>query len=452
MLTLFAFIVTLGVLITVHEYGHFQVARWFGVKVLRFSIGFGKPLYRRLLGKDQTEFVIAAFPLGGYVKMLDEREAVDTPINPADLPRAFNRQSVWKRIAIVAAGPAANLLLAVLLYWVLLMQGVTGIKPVLGNVESATTAAQAGMKSGEVLLEVAGEPVSTWQDVRWVLLRESADTAAIQIKAGQESGEMHLYTLTLPPSDEVEEDILDRLGLVAFRPPVPAQVGEIIEGSAAERAGLKLGDKILSVDETPIEHWEDFVGIVRKNPAKNLRLTISRDNTEMALSVTPEAVRENGKEVGRIGAAYKLNPADMEKMLVETSYGPVEALYRGSVKTWEMSAFSLKMLWNMVTGIVSWKGLSGPVTIASYAGQSADAGLKSFLSFLALVSISLGILNLLPIPVLDGGHLLYYTIEIFKGSPVSEQAMEFGHRIGFALLGILMACALYNDLTRLITG
>ncbi|HYG32324.1 MAG TPA: RIP metalloprotease RseP [Methylophilaceae bacterium] len=453
MTTLLAFIVTLGVLITVHEYGHFQVARWFGIKVLRFSIGFGKPLYRRKFGKDQTEFILAAFPLGGYVKMLDEREATpEVAILEEDLPRAFNRQSVWKRIAVVAAGPAANLLLAIFIYWLLFMQGVTGLKPVIGDITPGTSAAQASMKSGGLIQTVADEPVATWQDVRWMLLQASADAPSVGIKVLYGDREYHVHQLTIPSSNDVEQDILQKLGLNPLRPGVPAVVGEVIEGSAAAKAQLMPGDKVLAVDGTPVSQWEELVDIVRKSPGKDLTLTIKRGDAESSLTITPEAVRENGTQIGRIGAAYHMNEADMQQFLVHTVYGPVEALNRAAVKTWETSIFSLKMLGNMIVGAVSWKGLSGPVTIASFAGQSADAGWKTFLGFLALVSISLGILNLLPIPVLDGGHLLYYMVEIVKGSPVSERVMEAGYRIGSVLLGILMACALYNDITRLITG
>lgn len=452
-MTLLAFIVTLGVLITVHEYGHFQVARWFKVKVLRFSIGFGKPLYRRKLGKDQTEFVIAAFPLGGYVKMLDEREmSPEVLAAENDLSRAFNRQSVWKRIAIVSAGPIANLLLAIVIYWALMMHGVTGIKPVIGEVAAGTPAAQASMKPGELIQEVAGQPVATWQDVRWALLQESADTSSVTIKAIHGNNEFHVHQLALPPLDEVEQDILERLGLTPLRPRLPAVVGEILEDSAAARAGLLAGDRVLSINGVEISEWDELVNRVRESPGNALTLEISRNGSEQTLDIIPDEAEENGVTIGRIGAAIQLDKAELDKLLVQIEYGPAAALSRAAAKTWETSVFSLKTLWNMITGAVSWKGLSGPVTIASFAGQSADAGWKTFLGFLALVSISLGILNLLPIPVLDGGHLLYYMVEIVKGSPVSEQVMEFGYRIGFVLLGILMACALYNDITRLITG
>lgn len=449
MLTLIAFVVTLGILVTVHEYGHFQVARWCGVKVLRFSIGFGKPLFSRRLGKDQTEFVIAAIPLGGYVKMLDEHEA---PVAEDDLPRAFNRQSVWKRIAVVSAGPIANLLLAIFLYWILFMHGVMGMRPILGEIAQGTPAAQASMKSGELIQKVAGAPVATWQDVRWILLQQALKAPVVEVEAINGSDEAHLHQLALGNigKDDFDSDFLVKLGLTPYQPSMPAKVDEIIKGGAAERAGLKPGDEILLVNGIAVGQWGDFVSVVRKSPGQRLNLKIQRAGSELTLSVTPDVVEENGQRIGRIGAAY--DRSEIEKLLVEVRYGPVTALSKAVAKTWDSSIFSLKMLGSMLTGKVSWKGVSGPLTIASYAGQSAHVGWKAFLSFLALISISLGVLNLLPIPVLDGGHLLYYTVEIFKGSPVSEKVMEAGQRIGLALLGLLMAIAFYNDFNRLITG
>lgn len=449
--TLIAFIVTLGVLITVHEYGHFQVARWCGVKVLRFSIGFGKPLFSRRIGKDQTEFVLAVFPLGGYVKMLDEREA---PVAEQDLSRAFNRQSVWRRIAVVSAGPIANLMLAIFIYWLLFMHGVMGMKPLLGDITDGTPAAHASLKSGELIQKVGGTPVSTWQDVRWVLLQQSLKSPVVEVEASSGRDEIHLHQLALGNAgkDDFERDILDKLGLTVYHPSVPARIGEVVEASAAARAGLMAGDKILMVDGIAVGQWEDFVSVIRKNPGRQLSLRIQRDGTEHSLDVTPDSAIDQGQKVGRIGAAYHLDQAELEKLMVKVQYGPLDALSRAVVKTWDTSVFSLKMLGSMLTGTVSWKGVSGPVTIASYAGQSAQAGWAAFISFLALVSISLGVLNLLPVPVLDGGHLLYYTIEILKGSPVSDKSMEIGQRIGLALLGLLMACAFYNDFNRLITG
>ena len=455
MLTIAAFIVTLGILITVHEYGHFQVARLCGVKVLRFSIGFGKPLWRRRFGRDGTEFVLAAFPLGGYVKMLDEREVEPgMQIAAAELPRAFNRQSVWKRILIVIAGPAANLLLAVALYWVLFMHGVTGMKPVIGEVAVDTPAAHASFKQGEEIVSVAGVPVRTWQDVRWSLLQQALGGQTIVVEAASGDREIHMHHLSLGSlgKEDFEGDFLGKLGLVPYQPEVPARIGEVIDGGAAQQAGLKPGDEILRAGATPIALWEDFVQIVRENPDRRLELEVQRGDQMLQLSITPQSVSEGDKQVGRVGAAYRMEQSEIDKLLTTVRYAPLEALMKAAHKTWDTSIFSLRMLGNMLTGDVSWKGISGPVTIASYAGQSAQIGLAAFLGFLALVSISLGVLNLLPVPVLDGGHLLYYVLEIFKGSPVSERVMETGQRIGLILLGLLMVVAFYNDIHRLITG
>ena len=453
MLTIVAFIVTLGILITVHEYGHFQMARLCGVKVLRFSIGFGKPLFKKRFGRDGTEFVLAAFPLGGYVKMLDERET-DAPIVAAELPRAFNRQSVWKRILIVIAGPTANLLLAIVLYWVLFMHGVTGMKPVLGEVATDTPAAHASLKQGEEIVSVAGIPVQTWQDVRWTLLQQVLDMPAVDIEAMNGRQERHVHRLALGSLDkeDFEGDFLGKLGLVPYQPAVPAHIGEIIDGGAAQQAGLKPGDEIVRVNGVAVALWEDFVQAVRRSPDRPLKLEVHRGDAILHLSITPQSVREGNEQVGRVGAAYRMAQSEIDQLLTTVSYAPGAALIKAANKTWETSTFSLKMLANMLTGDVSWKGISGPVTIASYAGQSAHIGLTAFLSFLALVSISLGVLNLLPVPVLDGGHLLYYVLEILKGSPVSERTMEAGQRIGLILLGLLMLVAFYNDFHRFITG
>lgn len=452
MATLIAFIVTLAILITVHEYGHFQMARWCGVKVLRFSVGFGKPLLSKRFGSDQTEFVLCALPLGGYVKMLDEHEA---PVEDTlDLPRAFNRQSVWKRIAIVSAGPIANLLLAIFLYWILFMHGVMGMKPVLGEIMQDSPAAQAGMRSGELIQKIAAKPVATWQDVHWALLQQSLKSPVVEVETTGTGDEAHLHQLALGSidKDDFEGDFLDKLGLKPYQPAVPAKVGEVIEGSAAEKAGLHPGDEILSVNGAAVAQWEDLVNTIRKNPGQHLSLKILRTGVESTLSITPDTDEENGQRIGRIGAAYHMDQSELDKLLVKIQYGPVTALSKAIVKTWDASIFSLKMLGYMLTGKVSWKGVSGPVTIASYAGQSAHIGWGAFISFLAIISISLGVLNLLPIPVLDGGHLLYYVVEILKGSPVSETVMETGQRMGLALLGLLMVVAFYNDFNRFITG
>jgi len=458
MLTIVAFLVTLGVLVTVHEYGHFQMARWCGVKVLRFSVGFGKPLFTRRFGKDQTEFVLAALPLGGYVKMLDERELEDdkdsASIKQEDLPRAFNRQPVWKRMAIVIAGPASNLILAIFLYWLLFISGVMGMRPILGAVEQNSPAAHASLKSGSSITSVAGIPVTTWQDVRWEVLQQTIKASSVEVETLSAAHKVHLHQLELSSigKDDFETDFLAKLGLTPYQPEVPAKIGEIIASGAADKAGLKAGDSILSVNGSPVTTWEELVSTVRKNPGKQLELKIQRGSTTSIVAITPDSAIENGNAIGRIGAAYHMEKSELDRILVEVKYSPLLAIEKAARKTWDTSIFSLKMMGSMITGQVSWRGMSGPVTIASYAGQTAHIGWKAFIGFLALVSISLGILNLLPIPVLDGGHLLYYVVEILKGSPVSDRVMEIGQRVGMALLGLLMTCALYNDFNRLITG
>lgn len=452
MLTIAAFIFTLSVLIAIHEYGHFQVARWCGVKILRFSIGFGKPIFSRTFGKDRTEFVLAVLPFGGYVKMLDERE---TPVSPdEDLTRAFNRQSVWKRIAIVSAGPAANLLLAIFLYWCLFMHGVIGMKPLLGEIPSGTPAAEAGLQAGQLIQAVADEPTQTWQDVRWVLLQASLKSKSVDIETLGKSNELHRYPLSLKSigREDYENDLLDKLGLKPYQPIVPAIIGDLVQGGVADKSGLQGGDKIVAAAGEAVNRWEQFVSIVRQHPQQEIQLDVARDGRLLSLKLTPDSAIEDGTEIGRIGAMNQLDQAALDEVLVNVRYGPLDAAVKATAKTWETSVFSLKMLASMVTGDVSWKGVSGPVSIANYAGQSAHIGWKAFIGFLALISISLGVLNLLPVPVLDGGHLMYYMLEILKGSPVSEAVMEAGQRVGIFLLGLLMIVAFYNDINRFFTG
>jgi regulator of sigma E protease len=457
MITIIAFVVTIGILVTIHEYGHFQVARWCDVKVLRFSIGFGKPLWQKTFGKDKTEFVLAAIPLGGYVKFLDENELKNeensTQYSKSDLQRAFNRQSVWKRIAIVLAGPVANLLLAIVLYWGLFMLGVTGARPIIGAVDENGLAAQASLKSGEIIQKIAGKPVNTWQEARWVLLEESLENKTVEIEAVNNNNELLQHTLSFEGIDnDAEVDLLKKIGLEAYKPTLPAVIGEILSGSAAEKAGLKPNDKILRIDGAEISDWEQVVNVIQGSAGKKILFEIERAQKIMRINALPDTIQEGNQIIGRMGAGVKLDQVDLDKYLIEFNYSPFLSLQKAIARTWDTSLFSLKMLWKMITGKVSLKGISGPVTIADYAGQSANLGYKTFLGFLALVSISIGVLNLLPIPVLDGGHLMYYMTELLKGSPVSEQMMLVGQKIGFGLLGLLMMIALFNDFTRLVAG
>jgi regulator of sigma E protease len=459
MLTTLAFIFTLGLLVTVHEYGHFQVAKWCGVKVLKFSIGFGKPLWSKKMGLDQTEFVLAAIPLGGFVKMLDERELESEAIpqahySEAQLKRAFNRQSVTKRIAIVLAGPLANLLLAIFLYWLLFMMGIVGLKPVLGSVVDHSPAAAASFTRGETIQKINGRNVATWQEVSWILLNESLKNTSVEIQTINRNQEVHIHQLSLSSInlDNESKATLALLGLTIHQPDIPARIGEVINSSPADLAGLKTNDLVLLISDTKVKVWEDFVEVIRRHPNASLDILVLRDSEEIKLTVRPEPVIENGKTVGRIGAAFRIEQSELDRIFVTTHYSAGESLIKASEKTWDTAIFSLKMLGRMVTGQASWKGMSGPVTIASYAGQSANMGIKVFIGFLALISISIGVLNLLPIPVLDGGHLMYYMVEILTGKPVSESVMIIGQKIGFSLLGFMMIIAFYNDINRMITG
>jgi regulator of sigma E protease len=449
--TAVAFIVTLGLLIVIHELGHYWVARLCNVKVVRFSVGFGRPLWARRLGKDQTEWAVAAFPLGGYVKMLDEREA---PVDAHELPRAFNRQTVGRRFAIVLAGPFANFLLAIALYWVLFMHGVPGLKPVLGPVHENTPAATAGFRAGDTITRIDDETVQTWQDARWILLRHAVNKSRVSIETRGISGERAQRELDLShlTAADLDSDFLRVLGLARQQPPIAAVIGNVVGGGAAQRAGLQAGDEIVSIDGKSIGAWEDVVSHVRSQPGAPLMMEVRRDGRSLNVQVTPDALTENGRAIGRIGAGPRVDREALASMMTEVHYGPIESIGKALYKTWDTSIFSLQMLGKMLIGEVSLKNLSGPITIADYAGQSAQAGTVSFLLFLALISISLGVLNLLPIPLLDGGHLMYYIFEIFKGSPVSDKAIEIGQHLGMGLLFVLMAFALYNDINRLISG
>jgi regulator of sigma E protease len=449
--TLAAFVVALGLLIVVHEFGHYLVARLCGVKVTRFSVGFGRPLWMRRLGRDQTEWVVAAVPLGGYVKMVDEREG---PVAPLDLPRAFNRQGVWRRIAIVCAGPVANFLLAIVLYWVLFLAGIQEAKPLLGAPDPGTPAAVAGVQRGDLVRSVNGQSTISWSDVRWRLLELALERRDARLEVLEDGRTIRSRTLDLASLEgpDLESDFLVKLGLRLDRPLVPPVIDTLTAGGPAEKAGLRPGDRILSIDGEPIDSWSALVRKVRASPDQALRMRIQGATGERQITLVPEAVARGDATFGRIGAGSQVDPALMRDYLVEVRYPPVEALGRATAKTWEMSVFSLRMLWRMVTGGVSWRNLSGPVTIADYAGQSAQLGLAPYLAFLALISISLGVLNLLPIPMLDGGHLMYYSVEILKGSPVSDRVMELGQRIGLTLLLCLMAFAFYNDINRLLSS
>ena len=449
--TLAAFIVALGLLIVVHEYGHYLAARLCNVRVLRFSVGFGKPLATWRLGRDATEWSIAAIPFGGYVKMLDEREEA---VDAREAHRAFNRQSVGRRILIVAAGPAFNFLFAIAVYAGLYMHGLPEARPVLGAPAAGTLAHAAGFRAGDNVRSIEGDAIATWQDLRWRVLQGALQREALRFEVSGVRGDIAMHVLDLRgyQSEEMEADALEKMGLRLYRPPLPPVIGKVVSGGAAERAGLRPDDRVVQAGGREIADWEQVVQAIRAKPGEVLPLMVERGGARLRIDVLPDAATENGTRIGRIGVAPSIPAAESERIVARVSYGPLQSIAKAAVKTWDISIFSLRMLGKMLLGEVSWKHLSGPVTIADYAGQSAQMGWLAYATFLALISISLGVLNLLPIPLLDGGHLMYYSVEIIKGSPVSERAMDLGQRVGMALLLVVMAFAFYNDLNRLFSG
>ena len=450
-LYLAAFLVVLGVLIIVHEFGHYAVARLCGVKVLRFSVGFGRPLWERSLGRDGTTWAVCAFPLGGYVKMLDEREG---EVKPEEAHRAFNNQSVGKRSAIVVAGPAANFLLAVLLYWGLFMAGSEELLAILGNPPANTPAATAGIANGEQVRSVDGELVATWTDFRWLLLQKAVDQESAKLELINERQEIVVRNLSLTAAADKDwvGDPLERLGLAFYRPKMPPLLGTVLPGGAGERAGLRAGDEIVAIDGEAIVSWPDVVMKVRQSPGKTLSFALLRSGERLDVAVVPAESNEHGRIIGKIAVGVAESSEPHREIKTFIRYGFVDAGRKAVRETWEKSAFSLVMLGKMLTGEVSWRNLSGPVTIADYAGQSAKLGADYYLKFMALVSISLGVLNLLPIPVLDGGHLMYHMIEVVRRGPLSERVMEIGQQIGLSILLVLMAFAFFNDINRLLSG
>jgi len=446
-----AFLVVLGVLIIVHEYGHYAAARFCGVKVLRFSLGFGPVIWQRKLGRDQTEWAVSLFPLGGYVKMLDEREG---EVDAAELDRAFNRQGVGARSLIVAAGPLANFLLAILLYWGIFMNGTQEMLPILGKPPEGSPAAMAGIRNGEQVRLVDGQPVATWEDLRWRLMQKAVDQESTEIEVINEQQEIAVHRLYLQAAGEQgwEGDALAKLGIAFYRPNIPAVLGQIVSGGPGERAGLRAGDRVLAVDGSAVANWFEFVAKIRESAGVARHLEIERDGQRLALEIVPDMAEERGQTVGKIGVGVLDRGEGRREVRTFVSYGFFRAGGKALVETWDKSVFSLVMLGKMLTGDVSWRNLSGPVTIADYAGQSARLGMDYYLKFMALVSISLGVLNLLPVPVLDGGHLMYHMIEVVRRRPLSERAMEIGQRIGLSILFTLMAFAFFNDINRLLPG
>lgn len=444
-----AFIVALGVLITVHEFGHFWVARRLGVKVLRFSIGFGRPLWRRQ--RDQgTEYVIAAIPLGGYVKMLDEREE---EVPQDQLHMAFNRQTLWRRAAIVAAGPIFNLIFAVLALWVVFMGGDLGLRPVVQEIAPDSIAAESGFQPGDELLRVGDRESATWESATFAFAAQLLDDSDLVVRVRSADGlERDRVILAERLSDVADSsNPMDRIGLTPRRPEIPAVIGDLVAGEAAERAGLSVGDAILSVDGSPVRDWSHWVELVRSSPGAPLTVEVQRGAAHLSLPVTPRAAEADGEPYGFIGAKVQDPGEPGDEYRVEIRYGPFQALALAAGTTVDMSGLMLKVVARMLTLQASVHNLSGPISIAEAAGRTASYGIEPFLKFLAVVSISLGVLNLLPIPVLDGGHLLFFLIEWVKGSPLSEAAQILGQKVGILLLAALMTLAFYVDFSRLLS-
>lgn len=450
--TVIAFVVVLGTLVVVHELGHYLVARWCGVKVLRFSVGMGKVVWSRRFGPDQTEWAISLLPFGGYVKMLDAREAPLAEMSPQERKREFTSQSVWRRIAIVAAGPLANFLLAILLFAGLYIHGIPEPVAKLRTVAEQSVAGQAGLRGGETITAINGKAIQIWGDLRWELLHLAVEKTPARLEVSRPNparpGGTLIDTVTLPleslSPDELDSDFLGKLGLDLARP--RAELGKVIDGGPAALAGLRTGDRIDAVNGTPVADGMAFVELVRVSANKPLAITGERNGAPLQLTVTPAASTANGQTVGRIQAEIPLMP----EMTTATS-PPLTALLKGAQKTWDTSVLTLKMLGKMLIGEVSLKNITGPITIADYAGQTARIGLVSYLSFIAFISISLGVMNLLPIPVLDGGLLLYYSLEVLTGRPVSARFGEIAQRAGIGILMTLMVVAVFNDIVRLIS-
>lgn len=446
--TLFYFIIAIGVLVSFHEFGHFWVARRAGVKVLRFSVGFGKVLWAYKKRPDSTEYVLSAIPLGGYVKMVDEREG---EVKKEDLPFAFNRQSLLARAAIVAAGPLFNLALAAILFWSVLVIGETGIKPILGAIEPGTLSADAGFAEGDEIISVNDKVTPTWTEAINVIVGAALEgESAIKVKVKNFDDQQSVRTISIAEDDSQNPEVFyKRLGFKPWSPQLKPVIGLVLADSAAAAAGLQKGDLIISADGIAMKDWMQWVNYVKKHPDVAIGLIIERDGVRLPLTITPKSVQAEGKAEGKIGASVHIPEELMKAITVEYSLSPWAAIPVAMESTYNYSATTLKMMGKMLIGKASVENLSGPLSIAQFAGQSASMGPVHFLKFIALVSISLGILNLLPIPVLDGGHLMFFALEGIKGSPVSEKVQLFFQQIGITMLVSLMALAMILDIQRL---
>jgi regulator of sigma E protease len=459
MSTLLSFILAISILVVIHEFGHFWVARRCGVKVLRFSVGFGKPLWS-YTDKLGTEFSIAPIPLGGYVKMLDQREA---EVKPEELHQAFNQKTVWQRIAIASAGPIANFIFAILAYWSLYMMGISGLVPVIGAVDQDSPAYEQGLQAGDRILAVGDTDVDSLQEVSWQLISYIGETTQIPltIEDRNQIRRQVIFPIEKWLTDQETPDPLKGLGLKPRLLPIEAIIGQVVNGGAAQKSGLMTGDKVIALyvgdSNHEINDWRDWVELVRENPNRTMdlfieRLTSDGELEQIELQLTPGVKNvENGKTIGYVGAG--IDPAAIPEIpkdwIAETQLGPIDALVQASIKTQQLVVFTLESLWKMILGDLSVKNLSGPITIAKVADSSVSHGLQAFIGFLALLSVSLGVLNLLPIPVLDGGHILFYGIEAIRGKALSERTQMMAIQVGMTLLLGLMVIAFYNDISRL---
>lgn len=440
-----AFIVALGALVAFHEYGHFWVARRLGVKVLRYSIGFGKPLLSKR-GKDDVEYVVAAIPLGGYVKMLDEREG---DVAPEDAHRAFNRQGVWTRIAIVVAGPAANFLFAFVAYWLVFVVGTSAILPALGTVPAGSLAHDAGLRGGEVVQTLDGDAIDSWDSLRPKLIEAALTSGPVALRAS-DNGVERDYTLDFSEVSADPQTLFQTLGMTPRFASTEPTVSDVVAASPAEQAGMQAGDRIVAIDGQAMGSSGALIDYLRVRPGQQVQVDVLRDGQTVPLNLTVGSELEDGETVGKIGIAISGSRQVLDEDRTTIRHNMLAAIPGAIDQTWTMSVLTLRMLGRMVTGDVSVKNISGPLHIAEYAGYTARAGLVTFLSFMAIISVSLGVLNLLPVPVLDGGHLLYYLAELLKGSPVSEHTQVIGQQVGLVLLFMLMSLAFYNDISRLI--
>jgi regulator of sigma E protease len=444
-----AFLVAIGILVAVHEFGHYWVAKKLGFKVLRFSIGFGKPLVMRI-GKDpdRTEYCLAAIPLGGYVKLLDEREG---EVDPAELPRSFTRRPVLHRIAVLLAGPAMNLLFASVLYAILAMVGTEVVKPVVGQVRLDSPAAVAGLQRGDQIVRVGDRNVHDTEELQIALIRQFTDDGVIPLRVRRDGGERSLTVRVGDDRRAMTEPgkLLPGLGFDLATWSANTLVHDAPSGSAGARAGLRTGDRLLAVDGQLVANRAEFIALVSGAPGRDISIEVERGAERLRIVAAVPSVIEQGRPIGRLGISLEEGPQSWPAGLVETHRsGPIDACLSGVAKTWEMSSLTVQMLWRIVTGQVSAKNISGPISIAEFAGISAYLGLTAFLAFLAIISVSLGVLNLMPVPLLDGGQVVYQLVEAVKGTPLSERAQLFGQQVGIALLVVLMSLAFYNDISR----